>query len=108
MWHIVHFEKITFVAFSLLFPFHTVYFMPLSITELECVARLEDGRDGAAPVIHCESHGPLDHLQDQIISPALDSQQQTRDVSRLDLHRNVKVQADAVLFERMDEPALGT
>ena len=82
--------------------------MPFSVAELEGVAGLEDGGDGAAAVVHGEGHGALHHLEDEVVPAALDSQQEAGDIPRLDLHCDVEVQADPVLLERVDEAALRT
>lgn len=83
-------------------------FVPLSVAELELVAGPKCGRDGATAVVHRKGHGALDHLHDEVVFAALDSHDKTRNVSRLDLHRDVEVKADVVLPESMDVAALRT
>ena len=42
--------------------------MPVSVAELELRARLEDGGDGAATVVHGEGHRAVLHLQQDVVS----------------------------------------
>ena len=42
--------------------------VPVSVAELELRARLEDGGDGAAAVVHGEGHRAVLHLQQDVVS----------------------------------------
>lgn len=72
----------------------TLYLMPLSVTELESVIRLENCRNWSSAVVNRESHGSIHHLQDHIIPSTLDGHQDTGNVARFDVHGDVKVQTN--------------
>ena len=74
----------------------TVDFMPVSVAELKRRLRLEDGSDGAAAIVHGEGHGSVDHLEDQVVFAALDGQQNSGNVPRLDLHGDVEIEANSI------------
>ena len=45
--------------------------VPLAIAEVERRRGFEDGGDRTAAVVHREGDGALNHLKDQVVSPAL-------------------------------------
>ena len=83
-------------------------FMPVSVAKLEGGVGLEEGGDGAAAVVHCEGHGAVDHLKDEVVPAALNGEQQSGDIPRLDLHGDVEVQADTEPFVCVQEAAVRT
>ena len=71
-------------------------FMPISVTKLEPLIRLENGSNGTSTIVNSESHRTVNHLENQIIFSALDGQQDAGNITRFDLHGDVKVQTDSV------------
>ncbi len=79
--------------------------VPVAVAELERRRRLEYGRDGTSTVVHREGHRTVDQLKDEIIASSLNGQQNARNVSRLYLHRDVKVEANSELSKGVNESA---
>ena len=71
-------------------------FMPISVTKLEPLIRLENSSNRTSAIVNCESHCSINHLENQIIFSALDGQQDAGNITRFDLHGDVKVQTDSV------------
>ena len=78
-------------------------FMPVAVAELESRFWFEDRIDWPTSIVNREGNGSIQHFQNQIVSPTLDSKEYARNVSWFDLHDNVEVQADEELFGR-DNP----
>ena len=68
--------------------------MPLAVTELELVVGSEGGHDGAATIVHLELDGAVHHVEEQVVTAALDSGQDASQVPGLDHHCDVKVQTN--------------
>ena len=46
-------------------------------------------------------------LEDEVVPPPLDPEEETADVAGLDVHRDVEVKADAALGDGLDPASLG-
>ena len=74
--------------------------MPLAVAKLKLVVGSEGGHNRTATVVNLELNGAVDHVEEEVVPPALDGSQDPGQVPWLDHHGDVKVQTD-------HEPSLG-
>ena len=82
--------------------------MPLAIAELKLVVGSEGGNNRTATIVNLKLNGAVDHVEEEVVTAALDCGQDAGQVPRLDHHCDVKVQTDHEPSLSPDSAALGS